>query len=553
MMTAGAVITCTSEEFSAGVIVQRRSFAMGKATVVPISGNTRRASTAPMTFLPEEEEAMKYQTGVRFQGVFASVLVIACISLGLAGTLLAQSGIPVPNPTVIGAIPATVVPGDPSHDYPFFSTNVDLAIRGYTEEEYFFEGTANTYNVNPAVSKLDTAVITGSGYPYRTRMIVRRPLSAEDFNGTVIMEWQNVTAGYEPDALWIASHDHLMRRGYAWIGVSVQKNGVHMAVTGLRAWSPIRYGSLADPARRLDLTDSGTVTNDGLCWDVFSQAAQAVRHPLGVDPMGGLNVERIFAVGWSQSAIRLSSYHNSIHPLANVFDAFGLIGVDGQVLLPLRTDLNVKVFKVQPETDVAGNGIGISQALLRPFEPNTGHFRRWEVSGAAHLGYHEAQEAAPLQARDLPPSPPLACDSPPLSRIPGHFVMNAAYDYMVEWVKHNVAPPIGPDIEIAGWNGNFAILARDSGNALGGIRLSQHAVPTATNTGLNTPVATSCRYVGSYQPFDQATLDALYPRHGTYVSQVARVTNENKRVGFIVPEDAEATIREAAHSDIGRQ
>jgi hypothetical protein len=439
-----------------------------------------------------------------------------------------------------GPIPATVVPGDPSHNYPFFSTNVDLASRGYVEEEFFFEGTADTYNVNPGVPKLDTAMITSSGNPYRTRMMVRRPLSAEDFNGTVLMEWQNVTAGYELDALWIASHDHLIRRGYAWIGVSAQRIGIHAPVTGLKAWSPTRYGTL-------------NVASDALSWDIFSQAAQAVRHPQGVDPMDGLNVKFIFAVGWSQSAVRLASYHNSIHPLARAFDAFGMIGVDGQVLLPLRTDLDVNVFKVQPETNVAGNAIAKSQALLRPLEPNTDHFRRWEVAGAAQLGYHEVQEAAPLQARDLPPSPPATCDLPPLSRIPWHFVVNASYDHMVKWVKHNVEPPIGPDIEVASF-GQISVLVRDTfGNALGGIRLSQHAVPTATNTGLNTPSATFCRYMGSYVPFDQATLDALYPDHQAYLEPVIATTQENKKLGFIVGPDAAATIRDAAQSEIGRK
>ena len=45
-----------------------------------------------------------------------------------------------------------------------------------------------------------------SSVPYRTRVIVRRPVSADDFNGTVLVEWQNVTAGYDLDALWNRRH-----------------------------------------------------------------------------------------------------------------------------------------------------------------------------------------------------------------------------------------------------------------------------------------------------------------------------------------------------------
>jgi hypothetical protein len=97
----------------------------------------------------------------------------------------------------------------------------------------------------------------------------------------------------------------------------------------------------------------------------------------------------------------------------------------------------------------------------------------------------------------------------------------------------------------------MGVVARDStGNALGGIRLAEHAVPTATNTGVNGPATTFCRTFGSHEPFDLATLGALYPNHGTYVGRVARVAHGNVRDGFIVVEDAAATVTAAARSGI---
>jgi hypothetical protein len=121
------------------------------------------------------------------------------------------------------------------------------------------------------------------------------------------MEWQNVTANYEPDALWAGFHDHFMRRGYAWISVSAQQAGIHGPVTGLKAWSPTRYGTL-------DVTQGGTILDDALSFDIFSQAAQAVRSSTGVDPMGGLRVERVIAMGWSQSAARVNTYPTRFIP-----------------------------------------------------------------------------------------------------------------------------------------------------------------------------------------------------------------------------------------------
>lgn len=455
-------------------------------------------------------------------------LVVTGFLLMWVVALAAQS---VPNPTVTGPIPATAVPGDSSHDYPFFSTNVDLASRGYIQEEFFFEGTANRYKI---ASPLATAsVIPGSAQPYRTRMIVRRPISSESFNGTVIMEWQNVSLGYDFDALWLALNEHLVRRGYAWIGVSAQWVGVHRVPTGLTAWSPSRYGTL-------------NLSSDDLSWDIFSQAAQAVRNPQGVDSMGGLPVERIFAAGISQGANFLATYHNAIHPLMGTFDAF-VLGEGGALL---RTDQPFKVFKLLTETDVAGNPVAKSQAWIR--QPDSDHFRRWEVAGAAHLDFHVVQAAAPLQVRDgLVVLANMTCPSPPFSRIPAYFVWDAALDRLVEWVKHGVDPPHGADIAVDSLGEQISTLARDSfGNALGGIRLSQHAVPTATNTGLNSG---GCRTFGSYLPFDWATLDTLYPDHQTYLARVIAATHQNQKLGFIVGADAAATIRQAAQSDIGRR
>jgi hypothetical protein len=466
----------------------------------------------------------------------AATAAVAAVIFCFAAPAQLAAPISVPNPMVIGPIPASVPPGDPSHDYPFFSTMADLARYGYVEEEFFFEGTANRYNIP---DPLATATFRDSGHPYRTRMIVRRPASPGDFNGTVAMEWLNVTAGNDLDALWGQSQEHLMRRGCAWIGVSAQRNGIHSAVRGLKVWSPIRYGTL-------DVTQGGTITDDALCYDIFSQAAQAVRSPIGVDPMGGLHVERIIAAGASQSALRLVNYHNSIHPLAGVLDGY-MVVVGGK---SLRTDLDVKVFKVESETDVVGLS-GTNQALIR--QADSDHFRHWEVAGAAHLDFHSSQVLDPLNARDFgPPMPGPSCNNPPLSRIPFYFVGNAALDHMVRWIEYDIAPPVAPEIELEVL-GPPTVIKRDAfGNALGGIRLSQLVVPTATNTGLNSGPG-YCSLYGTFLPFDDVLIHALYRNHGAYVSQVSRVTFDNLQSGFIVMEDAEATVREAAQSGIGKR
>jgi hypothetical protein len=171
------------------------------------------------------------------------------------------------------------------------------------------------------------------------------------------------------------------------------------------------------------------------------------------------------------------------------------------------------------------------------------------VAGTAHLDYYVVHSLLPLPTREFGLLPQPTCTSPPLSRVPLAFVLNAAFDRMAAWVRNGVEPPTGPDID-ADMSG---VIVRDSfGNALGGIRLSQHAVATATNTGVNGPLTNACRTYGTYLPFDGETLTALYPNHGTYVSQVTRVTKDNLTQGFIVLEDTVSTIRAAARAAIGR-
>ena len=57
--------------------------------------------------------------------------------------------------------------------------------------------------------------------------------------------------------------------------------------------------------------------------------------------------------------------------------------------------------------------------------------------------------------------------------------------------------------------------------------------------------------MGSYLPWDDTRLATLYATHAAYVSKVKEVTLKNLKAGYIVKEDADATITEAEHSRIG--
>ena len=210
-----------------------------------------------------------------------------------------------------------------------------------------------------------------------------RPERASHFNGTVVVNWQNVSAGAEPRT---PAGDELYC-GYAWVGVSAQEVGIHGFPAGME-----RYGGRGqplvahDPERYRDLHHPG----DQASFDIFRQAGRALgpRRPTLVDPLAGLEVHRLIATGGSQSAMRLVTYLNALHRDAAVFDGFLLSVWEGRAPRPeegaiasgvrttIRTDLSTPVVVVNSEFE-AHHLAGLPVT-------DTEHLRIWEVAGTPH-------------------------------------------------------------------------------------------------------------------------------------------------------------------------
>ena len=89
------------------------------------------------------------------------------------------------------------------------------------------QGTAKSYTTpEPRSSEGKWDVTVEDEADFRTRIVVYRPTDPAKFNGTVIIEWLNVSGGTEASSEWIMAHTELMRSGYAWVGVSAQKGGI---------------------------------------------------------------------------------------------------------------------------------------------------------------------------------------------------------------------------------------------------------------------------------------------------------------------------------------
>ncbi|MFN3163169.1 MAG: alpha/beta hydrolase domain-containing protein [Pseudohongiellaceae bacterium] len=442
----------------------------------------------------------------------------------------------VPDATIDGPIRAEA-PGHPSNNFIYSASAIELQANGYIEEEYFISGMANRY----ALGGLETGAIIDSGHPYLTRLVVRRPLDPEHFNGVVVVEWLNVTGGPDKDIDWWQSGPHLMRNGYAYVMVSAQQMGIDT----MQDLSPDRYADL-------DITHGGTVENDALSFDIFSAAGKAITRDgespsANLDILDGLRADMLIATGHSQSASRLATYLNNVHPHEPIYDGFMVHGGGGRI----RDDGAAKIFKVMAETDMR-------RRAAEP-QPDSETFRQWEVAGASHVD--EIFELEYAKVRNQHAGLPIdnvaprdtACALPPYSRVPFRDVMDAAFEHLVVWIRDDLAPPRAEPLRVKQMMPEVQFARDEFGNVLGGIRLAAHAVPIAKNTGMNSgTVNRFCFLYGSHEPFADDLLDRLYPSHSVYVNRVRQVVGENVANGYILPYAAAETLRAAKASAIGR-
>ena len=86
------------------------------------------------------------------------------------------------------------------HGWAFGGPLLDFAALGYSSEEYFLDGTASRYAPKEG-TELDREgkwdVEPCESAPFKTRFVVYRPLDGTKFNGTVIVSWNNVSAGHD--------------------------------------------------------------------------------------------------------------------------------------------------------------------------------------------------------------------------------------------------------------------------------------------------------------------------------------------------------------------
>jgi hypothetical protein len=467
-----------------------------------------------------------------------AITVVAGLSLAGSGfvagsTVAAAAPAAAPTPGVTAAavaVPTPTVTRPPDTPIGPIALQADLTQMpqyGYVQDEVLFGGTARSYvPVGPIGSDGQWSVAKSSTMPYETRMLIRRPSDPAKFNGTVVVEWLNVTAGFDTSPDWQYARVELMRQGYIWVGVSAQSVGINSVPLGLKNLDPVRYASLVHPG-------------DDYSYDIYSQTSRAIVAPRGVNAFAGYRIRYLIADGESQSASRMTTYVNAISPRDHAYDAYLIHSrsasapkINSATAAPMpnptfiRTDIPTPVMVVEAETDIP------RYAPAR--QADSAHFRSWEIAGTSHADLYMLGPAS---------AGILGCVLPPNAG-PHHFIVHTALRDLRTWMRSPwKLPPTSPRIQLDA-SGN---VARDVfGNALGGIRTPELDVPAATLSGFgNSPGL--CTLFGTTTPFTPARLAGIYGDRTTYLTFFLQLEFAAFASKFVLEDDAWEMLADAVN------
>jgi hypothetical protein len=414
-----------------------------------------------------------------------------------------------------------------------------LAANGYVEKEYFASGTASTFKATSEPSDGKWSIRPTTKASYKTRILVRRPADAAKFNGTVVVEWMNVSSGESaPD--WSYLNPYLMQDGYAYVAVSAQALGVNGGQSilgtakgaptgGLIENEPARYGTLHHPG-------------DQYALDMFAQIGNALWSKDSL-ALGGLKPTHVVAVGESQSAFYMTTFADAIQPLTHTFDGIFIhsrrgsgaplngatfASAQGPSDLHIRTDLTIPVFMFETQTDLIQLGYAPAQ------QPNTKRIRTWEVAGTSHADAYEVGPYASV----------LGCTTP-VNDGPQHYVVQAAFAAFNKWVDDGTPPPSPPRFKLA--STSPPALALDAhGNVIGGVRTPDVDVPVSTLSGAPAPGANpTCSLFGQTIAFSPSTLVSLYQTKSNYLARYTASLNKAIKGGYVLAADRSALLAQA--------
>lgn len=432
----------------------------------------------------------------------------------------------------------------------------DLATAGYVEQEFYLSGVA------PAITAAGEHLFDA---PYVTRILVRRPSDPARFNGTVIIEpfsWFG-----ERGAGWILTREYLLRKGYAYVGYTLNINGLpddpkfpespgdaasddpnalYRGIVNfdfMRRFDYARYAPLSsyhDPARFLrgGAPDPFVPQSQG----IGAQLARLLKSDELAQPMGGLRVERVYVNSWAVTAqVWMDYLDQGRHQMWRMPDgrplidaymtgkmAFGEVGGD-VVRVPRQMPDGVPFVTVYSQSEAMHDAI---EGIALPADSDRPMVRYYEVAGMPHLRLADlGTQHRELLAHDVGKGDGRQCTT--LYDEPSEVIVAALLEVMDAWVRSGKPMPKAARMVRKGRG-----MARDpvSGNLIGGVRPPWIMAPSATYL---TEQETGCGLVYDTKVArSPAQLRRRYGSYGRYVERYDAAKRAAIRQGYLLAEDA---------------
>ena len=444
--------------------------------------------------------------------------------------------------------------------YPFCSMKhcrkpYDLAKLGYMEDEFFISGKANVYKENGSGGMRIKLV----QQPYKTRVLVRRPVNQEDFSGRVYLDILNATNNYDNEDLWTRIYNWCVKNGHGYIGITSKPCNL----LALKYFNYERYNSLCmngetAPQPAPLVYNSVPGTEEGLFWDMLSQTAYQLRYGMRQNFFSGWPIKYLYLTGQSQSGAYLNTYihyfDTAISPLHLYNGYLNIVGA--QLERPLCQSKQPKpltflyranfrtstpFINITSEGDLSlfanfGAGDLIHHCPKNSDTPEN-RCRYYEIAGAPHYDIK-----CPVMASD---SDILASNQHPknishekeqlLNDIPLAYYVVGMLEKLHIWATESKAPENIPPIER---HADMKTLKRNKdGNVIGGLRPPMLQVPVASYEGLDSsePMAA----IGTQHLFTKQKFYQRYKNKEEYFRRFDAAVNMQLEQKWITKDAAE--------------
>src|ERR1700761_8247663 len=454
-----------------------------------------------------------------------------------------------------------------------------------------------------AIPGIDKATRNERGrVPYSAKLVLIMPAAPLTGNGALLVDVPNRGRAYA-QALYNSPREAPFTSGTFEQGTGfLQDHGFSVAEVYWELGQGADLPTFADP-------DGKTRYVEGAGFAIVRDAADFFAHA-AADAAGTLNplkgaINRILASGKSQDGRFLKTFLlNGFNMAGNrgVFAAMHVF-VSGAGLLPIlqtglgpkssgdetptfdnpdfpgvndgpltigeimakveaRGEVPPKMLMVSSTTDYYSlrASLGRTGASGTTDEPLPANVRMYDVAGGSHVLVPQAPKCT------LPPG---RLDWAPVSR--------ALLLRLDAWVRDNAVPPASKLMPLEPASGEppalraptrlsaavIQVPKRDrDGNARGGVRLPDIAVPTGTNVGQNQPQTFTCMLVGSFLPFAatkaerersgdaRPSIEERYHGRDDYVNRVRVAAQDLVSRGLLLSEDAAVIVQQAASSNL---